>query len=88
MEEPNERRLWGKTFGTEMGTVRWDKVAEGLGCKSFYVDRMEDLDVALKDAKAADGPALICLKTSRDANLAIPGELGMRFAEVYQGPMG
>ena len=38
MEEPNERRLWGKTFGTEMGTVRWDKVAEGLGCKSFYVD--------------------------------------------------
>ena len=31
MEEPNERRLWGKTFGTAMGTVRWDKVAEGLG---------------------------------------------------------
>ena len=28
------------------------------------------------------------LKTNRDANLAIPGELGMRFAEVYQGPMG
>ena len=88
MEEPNERRLWGKTFGTEMGTVRWDKVAEGLGCKSFYVERMEDLDAALNGAKAADGPAVICLKTNRDANLAIPGELGMRFGEVYQGPMG
>jgi acetolactate synthase-1/2/3 large subunit len=88
MEEPNERRLWGKTFGTEMGTVRWDKVAEGLGCKSFFVDRMEDLEAALKGAKAADGPAVICLKTNRDANLAIPADLGLRFAEVYQGPMG
>ncbi|MGH7925179.1 MAG: thiamine pyrophosphate-binding protein [Candidatus Binatus sp.] len=88
MEEPNEKRLWGKTFGTEMGTVRWDKVAEGLGCKSFYVERMEDLEAALKGAKSADGPAVICLKTNREANLAIPGELGLRFAEVYQGPMG
>ena len=88
MEEPNERRLYGKTFGTEMGTVRWDKVAEGLGCKSFYVDRIEDLDAALNGAKSAEGPAVICLKTNRDANLAIPGELGMRFGEVYQGPMG
>lgn len=88
MEEPNERRFWGKTFGTEMGTVRWDKVAEGLGCKSFYVERMEDLDSALNGAKTADGPAVICLKTNRDANLAIPGELGVRFSEVYQGPMG
>jgi acetolactate synthase-1/2/3 large subunit len=88
MEEPNERRLWGKTFGTEMGTVRWDKVAEGLGCKAFYVDRMEDLGAALSGAKATDGPAVICLKTNRDANLSIPPQLGLRFAEVYQGPMG
>jgi len=88
MEEPNERRLWGKTFGTEMGTVRWDKVAEGLGCKAFYVDRLEDLAAALNGAKSSDGPAVICLKTNRDANLSIPPQLGLRFAEVYQGPMG
>jgi acetolactate synthase-1/2/3 large subunit len=88
MEEPNERRLWGKTFGTEMGTVRWDKVAEGLGCKAFYVDRMEDLGAALNGARSSDGPAVICLKTNRDANLSIPPQLGLRFAEVYQGPMG
>jgi acetolactate synthase I/II/III large subunit len=88
MEEPNERRLWGKTFGTEMGTVRWDKVAEGLGCRSFYVDRIEDLAAALNGAKTADGPAVICLKTNRDANLSVPPELGLRFAEVYQGPIG
>ena len=88
MEEPNERMLFGRTFGTEMGTVRWDRVAEGLGCQPFYVDRMEDLEAALKGAKAANGPAVVCLKTNRDANLAIPMELGIRFAEVYQGPMG
>ena len=88
MEEPNERMLYGRTFGTEMGTVRWDRVAEGLGCQSFYVDRMEDLEAALKGAKASDGPAVVCLKTNRDANLAIPMEVGLRFAEVYQGPMG
>ena len=88
MEEPNERMLYGRTFGTEMGTVRWDRVAEGLGCQAFYVDRMEDLEAALKGAKGSDGPAVVCLKTNRDANLAIPMELGLRFAEVYQGPMG
>ena len=88
MEEPNERMLFGRTFGTEMGTVRWDRVAEGLGCQPFYVDRMEDLEAALKGAKAANGPAVVCLKTNRDANLAVPAELGLRFAEVYQGPLG
>ncbi|MGB8413149.1 MAG: thiamine pyrophosphate-binding protein [Candidatus Binatus sp.] len=88
MEEPNERMLFGKTFGTEMGTVRWDRVGEGLGCKAFYVERMEDLEAALNGAKGSDGPAVICLKTNRDANLAIPMELGIRFAEVYQGPLG
>jgi acetolactate synthase-1/2/3 large subunit len=88
MEEPNERRLWGKTFGTAMGTVRWDRVAEGLGCTAFYVERMDELEPALDRARKADGPAVICIRSDRDANLAIPPDLGMRFAEVYQGPMG
>ena len=88
MEEPNERMLYGKTFGTAMGTVRWDRVAEGLGCQPFYAERMEDVEAALKGAKAAEGPAVVCLKTNRDANLALPMELGIRFAEVYQGPLG
>ncbi|HUY26724.1 MAG TPA: thiamine pyrophosphate-binding protein [Candidatus Binataceae bacterium] len=88
MEEPNEQRLFGKTFGTKMGTVRWDRVGEGLGCAGFYAERMEDLDSALTGAYAANGPAVVCLKTNHDANLAIPLEMGFRFAEVYQGPMG
>ncbi len=88
MEEPNERRLWGKTFGTAMGTVRWDRVGEGLGCRAFYVDNLTNLEAALVEACAANCPAVVCLRTERDANLAIPADLGMRFAEVYQGPMG
>ncbi len=88
MEEPNEQRLYGKTFGTAMGVVRWDRVAEGLGCAGFYVERLEDLEPALHGARVAKGPAVICLRTNHDANLAIPAELGFRFAEVYQGPMG
>jgi len=88
MEEPNERMLYGKTFGTEQGTVRWDRVAEGLGCHGEYAEKMEDVAPALQRAKSAKGPAVVCLRTDREANLAIPMELMIRFSEVYQGPMG
>jgi acetolactate synthase-1/2/3 large subunit len=88
MEEPNERMLYGRTFGTEMGTVRWDKVAEGLGCNATYIDDLHDLPAALATAKAGDAPHVICLRTDREANLSIPQEMLLRFVEVYQGPMG
>ncbi len=87
MEEPNERMLFGRTFGTEMGTVRWDRIAEGLGCEAFYVDRRDDVAPALAAARASARPALVCVKTDRDANLATPQESLLRFVEVYQGPM-
>lgn len=86
MEIPNEMNLFGKTFGTSMGEVRWDKVAEGLGCHGEYVDSIEALPAALTRAKAHAGPALVCVRTSKEANLAVP-EAGMgRFFEVYFGP--
>ncbi len=88
MEEPNERMLYGRTFGTAMGEVRWDVVGQGLGCEGFYVERLEELEPALERAKAADGPAVVCIRTDRDANLATPGDPLLRFVEVYQGPIG
>jgi acetolactate synthase-1/2/3 large subunit len=88
MEEPNERMLYGRTYGTAMGTVRWDRVAEGLGCRGFYVDRIEDLRPALRQARSDAGPSVVCVKTDRDANLALPQDMLMRFVEVYQGPLG
>jgi len=88
MEEPSELMMYGKTFGTEMGDVRWDKVSEGLGCHGEYVDRLVDLEAALRRAQSAEGPAVVCVRTDRTANRAVPQELFMRFIEVYQGPMG
>jgi acetolactate synthase-1/2/3 large subunit len=88
MEEPNERMLYGHTFGTAMGEVRWDKVAEGLGCGAAYVERLGVLPAALAAAKAASGPFVICLRTSRDANLLSPPVIGMRFVEVSPAPPG
>ena len=89
MEEPNERMLYGKTFGTDQGDdPLGSSVAEGLGCHGEYADKIEDVGPAVQRAKEAKGPAVVCLRTDRDANLSIPMELLMRFTEVYQGPMG
>ncbi|MFN8544873.1 MAG: thiamine pyrophosphate-binding protein [Candidatus Binatia bacterium] len=87
MEEPNERLLYGRTFGTAMGSVRWDRVAEGLGCDGIHVDQRAALDPALERAKRSDAPTVVCVRTDRDANLAVPEDLLMRFIEVYQGPI-
>jgi acetolactate synthase-1/2/3 large subunit len=86
MEIPNEMTHWGKTFGTRMGEVRWDQVAEGLGCHGEYVDSIDALPAALARASGGTGPTVVCVRTSREANLAVP-EAGMvRFFEVYSGP--
>lgn len=84
MEEPNELMRWGRTFGTSMGTVRWDKVAEGLGCRAEYAESMGELETALERAKQATGPTVICAKTDHGANLAVPPAFLMRFLEVYR----
>jgi acetolactate synthase-1/2/3 large subunit len=88
MEVPNEQLRYGRTFGTEMGTVRWDRVAEGLGASGFYVDAAGDLDATIAAARAARGPALVCAKTDRGANLSVPPAVAVRFGEVYSGPLG
>lgn len=88
MEEPNERMRWSRTFGTEMGPVRWDEVGRGLGCHGEFVERAEDLDGALERARKAERPAVVCARTDRDANLSIAPEMLLRFTEVYSGPLG
>jgi acetolactate synthase-1/2/3 large subunit len=88
MEEPSELAAYGQTFGTEMGDIAWHRVAEGLGCHATEVTALADLRPALERARAHDGPAVICVRTDRDANRAVPAELFHRFFEVYQGPLG
>jgi len=86
MEIPNEMSRWGTTFGTATGEVRWDKVAEGLGCHAEYVDAIDALPGALARCKAHRGPGLVCVRTSKEANLAVPEDGVARFFEVYFGP--
>ena len=86
MEVPNEMARWGKTFGTRMGEIRWDIVAQGLGAHGEYIESMADLAPALARAKALDSPTLLCVRTSTAANLALPSSIGGRFFEVYFGP--
>jgi acetolactate synthase I/II/III large subunit len=88
MEEPLELMTYGRTFGTKMGAVRWDKVAEGLGCRGEYVAMLDELEPALSRATERDGPTVVCVKTDQAANLAVPQDVLIRFFEVYQGPVG
>ncbi|MEB2343908.1 MAG: thiamine pyrophosphate-binding protein [Deltaproteobacteria bacterium] len=85
MEIPNERALYGKTFGTDMGLVRWDRVAEGLGAHGEHVEKIDELPAALERARRVRGPRLLCVRTDREANLAVPDEMMKRFFEVYAG---
>jgi thiamine pyrophosphate-dependent acetolactate synthase large subunit-like protein len=50
------------------------------------VDSLDELPAALARAQAAAGPAVVCVKTSKEANLAVPEEGIARFFEVYSGP--
>jgi acetolactate synthase-1/2/3 large subunit len=86
MEEINELQLYGTTFGTAQGEIRWDVIAQGLGCHGEYVDRIEDLDGALRRSREHSGPSLVCVRSDHDANLAVPAEMTARFFEVYFGP--
>jgi acetolactate synthase-1/2/3 large subunit len=86
MEIPNEMARYGQTFGTSMGEVRWDIVAQGLGCHGELVQSITDLPAALQRAHDQARPALICVRTSVEANLAVPQDIVARFFEVYFGP--
>jgi acetolactate synthase-1/2/3 large subunit len=87
MEVPNEQMLYGRTFGTEMGPIRWDLVAQGLGCEGLHATTLAEVESALATARGAAAPVVICVRTDRGANMGVPPEAAMRFMEVYQGPM-
>jgi acetolactate synthase-1/2/3 large subunit len=86
LEEVNELDLYGQTFGTDQGDIRWDIVAQGLGCHGEFVERMEDLEPALRRAKDHARPSLVCVRSDHEANLSIPTAITSRFFEVYSGP--
>ena len=58
-----------------------------VGRCASYAESIADVEWALAKAREVAGPAVICVKTDRAANLGVAPEPGMRFMEVYQGPM-
>jgi len=87
MEEIEQLFTFGdpsKVVACAQMPVRWDKTAESLGCHGEYVDKAEDLADALRRAKDSPLPAVVCVKTDKEANLMPPAAL--LFAEVYTGP--
>jgi acetolactate synthase-1/2/3 large subunit len=69
--------VYKRTFGhgktTEPGVhwskdVRFDKIAEGLGCKGVYVEKAADLGPAIKEAFASGKPTVIHVPIDPVAN--------------------
>ena len=67
----------------QFGEVRWDRIAEGVGAHAEYVEKPADLIAAFRRARESELPALVCVKTDKQANLIPPG--GEEFGEVYTG---
>ncbi|MCD6571198.1 MAG: thiamine pyrophosphate-binding protein [Deltaproteobacteria bacterium] len=74
-----------KVVGCAQLPIRWDKVAESLGCYGEYVEKIGELPDAIKRAKDSKLPAVVCVKTDKQSNLIPPG--GEQFEEVYTGPV-
>ncbi len=87
MEEIGQIATFGdpsKVVACEQYPVRWDKVAEGLGAYSEYVERLDELKGAFQRARDASKAAVVCVKTDRQANLIPPA--ADIFSQVYTGP--
>jgi thiamine pyrophosphate-dependent acetolactate synthase large subunit-like protein len=67
------KRTFGKGATTEPGVhwrkdVRFDKVAEGLGCQGMYVDKSAELGSAIKEAYASGKPTVIHVPIDPEVN--------------------
>ena len=66
-----ERRLLlahcGRTVATDLPDIRYDRIGEVLGARSFHVDDPKKLDSAVDELVAAPGPAVLNVAMQRDA---------------------
>ena len=65
----------GNTIATELGVVRYDRAAQGLGAHGEFVERAEDLAPALKRALNCGRAA--CVNVMTDPDVIEPGTLAM-----------
>ena len=70
------------TDGTELHNPNFAAIAEACGVKGIRVERASDLDDALQQAFAHDGPALVDVVTAKE-ELAMPPEIKMEQAKGF-----
>lgn len=76
MEKTSQNRIFGTTeyyVNCEHVPVRYDKIAEAIGCFGAYVEKPEEITPAIKAAVASNLPAVVHVRIDADANINPPG---------------
>ncbi|MFQ5577929.1 MAG: thiamine pyrophosphate-binding protein [Anaerolineae bacterium] len=76
MEKSAQKRVFGREadwFYHDLSPVRYDKVAQAMGCHGEYVTAAADLPPALERAAASGKPAVIHAAVDPEANVDPPG---------------
>ncbi len=81
MEEQGMLDEVGRTIGVHTSVVRYDLVAEGLGCHGELVDSPEGIVPALRRASASGRPAVVQVVVDHAMNINPPGM--SEFLEMY-----
>jgi acetolactate synthase-1/2/3 large subunit len=71
--EVNERRLFGRTFGTTFGNPDFVQLARAFGIAGFGVANAAELGPTLRRALDLNGPALVAVPWDHAANDQIAG---------------
>lgn len=77
MEKSAQRRLFDREadwFGHDHAPVRYDRVAEAMGCHGELVETAEEMLPALQRSAAAGRPAVIHAVVDAEANVTPPGD--------------
>jgi acetolactate synthase-1/2/3 large subunit len=77
-------RDWAQR-GIDLAPIRYDRIADGLGCHGEKVDRIEELAPALQRAVDSGKPALLHVEVDRELNTTPPGWEQFRKARSLQG---
>jgi acetolactate synthase-1/2/3 large subunit len=83
MEEQGMLDEVGRTIGVHTSVVRYDLVAEGLGCYGELVDAPEQIVPALERASASGRTAVVQVVVDHAANVNPPGLA--EFLDMYSG---
>ena len=62
-----QRRDYGRTAGVELGLTRYDLIAEALGGRGIFVEKLPALKPALEEALASKIPVCINVKTDPES---------------------